>query len=66
MTMTPEHAVAYIQCLTRRHGFDGMDPHQRLTTIQALRDNPDIIDDFVRRAELNIEQAAARRKGEAA
>jgi len=66
--MTPEQAVAYTEALSRRHGLGELSPVQREETIRSLHENPDIIREFVARAELNIEQAAARRdqEGEAA
>jgi len=65
--MTPEQAVAYTEALCRHHGLGGLAVSDRAETIRSLHENPDIINDFVRRAELNIEQAAARKnKGEAA
>jgi len=66
--MTPEQAVAYTEALSRRHGLGGLSDANREETIRSLRENPDIIRKFVAQAELNIEQAAARRRqeGEAA
>ena len=66
--MTPEQAVAYTEALCRHHGIDsGLTPAAREEAIRSLHAHPGIIDDYVRRAELNIEQAAARKKrGEAA
>jgi Tfp pilus assembly ATPase PilU len=61
--VSPENAVAYLETLCRRHGIRSYDTEQdRRQTIDALRDNPDIIQDFIRRGELNIERVADTEK----
>jgi len=61
--MSPENAVEYLETLCRRHGIRSYDNEQeRRQTIDALRDNPDIIPDFIRKGELNIERVAAKRE----
>jgi len=57
--MTPEQAIEYLDTLGRRHGLDGLTKQQRTFWIAGLHRHPETINDFIRRAELNIEQAAA-------
>jgi len=65
--MTPEDAVEYLETLCRRHGIQSYkNDEERAITIDALRDNPDIIPDFIRKGELNIERVAADKEEQAA
>ena len=65
--MSPENAVAYLETLCRRHGIQSYkNDEERAITIDALRDNPDIIPDFIRKGELNIERVAHEKEKRAA
>jgi len=60
--VTPEHAVAYLETLSRRLGLGDLDQEERDHWIKSLRNNPDLIKRFIHQAELNIEKAAAKKK----
>lgn len=65
--MRPENAVAYLETLCRRYDIQCYErEEERVITISALYDNPDIINDFIRKGELNIENLAAEKEAAAA
>jgi len=64
--VTPEHAVQYLETLSRRYGLGDLAQDERDHWVKSLSNNPDLIKKFISQAELNIEKAAAMKKEKAA
>ena len=60
--MTPEHAVEYLETLSRRHGLGGLSEKDRAATIAMLWEHPDIIHRFIRESEARIEQVSQNKE----
>jgi hypothetical protein len=54
--MTPEHAVEYLETLSRRHGLAGLTKQDRADIVADLRRHPDTIHRFIHEAEERIER----------
>lgn len=60
--MRPEDVIAYIETISRRHGFGDLAADHRAQVIRELRAHPDIIPKFIEQSEGRIEQASAKEK----
>jgi hypothetical protein len=58
--VTPEHAVEYLETLSRRHGLGELTQQERASIIADLHRHPDTIHRFIHEAEERIERTAPK------